>query len=296
MKILKAALLGMSLDHSISPQVHQALFQLVLEKSKCDYTALDYSMIECKDERSFFSVIKNGVKKGYAGFNITFPFKYAASKIDGEQSEIVNKIYSANSILCSSTMKIISTDGDGFRYSFEKMFPNLLYSNYSLIILGAGGAARALLHTIHRFGWRNITVVARSISEARKVVEQYDNISVVGFDEISRDVGKQFVVHATPVGQRSTASLIKNFEWCDGDIAADLVYNPLQTRFLDRAAKAGANIVDGLGMLIEQAALSQYFWMTGNEAEYSLLGEDDFNRVHALLSKLLTQQWDAFAT
>ena len=124
----------------------------------------------------------------------------------------------------------------------------------------------------------------------------YENVSVSRIEAVSRDAGRQFIVQATPVGQRTGESLLEDFEWEAGDIAVDLVYNPLRTRFLDSAMDRGAKIVDGLGMLMEQAALSQYFWMTGKEATSSLLTNDEFQAIHASLSNLLAPRWDAFTT
>jgi shikimate 5-dehydrogenase len=80
------------------------------------------------------------------------------------------------------------------------------------------------------------------------------------------------------------------------DIAVDLVYNPLRTRFLDVAARGGARTIDGLGMLIEQAALSQYFWLTGKESFKSMLTNSEHQILHESLSKLVTPKWDVFAS
>jgi shikimate dehydrogenase len=294
MKILKAALLGTSLAHSISPEVHKALFDIVRAKCKSDYESLKYSKIECRDKREFLFQVERGIEGCYRGFNVTFPYKFAASNVGGTPSPLVKQIHSANVILCDAVPRIISTDGNGFRFAIEKSYSDLSPQHYSLTILGAGGAARAVLYAIGELGWKRVTIAARATREARRSVHGYEEVSVLGIDEIKRDGSKQFIVQATPVGQRTDESLLENFEWSNGDIAVDLVYNPLRTRFLDRAAGMGAKIVDGLGMLIEQAALSQYFWMTGNEADHSLLSKEEFHAMHASLSKLLTPRWDAF--
>ncbi len=294
MKILKAALLGTSLSHSISPEVHKALFDSVRAKCKTDYESLDYSKIECRDENEFLSRVTSGLKDGFRGFNITFPFKFAASAISEGSSPLIYQIHSANVILCEIPPRIISTDGNGFRYAIEKHCSDFSPFEYSLTILGAGGAARAVFHATHTLGWKRVAIAARAAEEARRAVHRYEEVSVLRIDEIKRDGSKQFIVQATPVGQRTDESLLENFEWNDGDIAVDLVYNPLRTRFLDRAAGMGAKTIDGLGMLIEQAALSQSFWMTGDEADHSLLSNEEFHAMHASLSNLLTPQWDAF--
>ncbi len=296
MNILKAGLLGRSLDHSISPEVHSHLFESVRAKCGGQFEALDYGKLECANESEFLSHIENGEKNGYVGFNVTFPYKYAVSTVVGEVSPLVDQIHSANTVLCLSHPIIVSTDGDGFRFALQKCLHGLVPFEYSLKILGAGGAARAVLFAIHRWGWKDISMAARSFEAGRRAVKAYDSVSVLPIEGISRDDGKQCIVQATPVGQRTSHSLLEGYEWRSGDIAIDLVYNPLRTRFLDCAANGGATIVDGLGMLMEQAALSQHFWMTGTLVDHSLLSNEEFRNGHDTLSHLLTPRWDAFAT
>lgn len=293
MKILKAALLGRSLSHSISPEVHRALFEILRVKLGTDYDRIDYRTIECRDEAEFRARTESGTSDGFAGFNVTFPFKFSAATMEGERSQLVQQIHSANTITCGSELRIASTDGDGFRFAMVKTCPKLSYEKYSLTILGAGGAARAVLHAMHDFGWRTITIAARSINEARRAASAYSSVAVSPLNEFRRDAAPQFIVQATPVGQRGGETLLETFEWHPEDIAADLVYNPLRTRFLDLAKQRGAYPMDGLGMLIEQAALSQYFWMTGVESPKSVLSTEEFQMLHSSLSKLLTPRWDA---
>ncbi|HZK76293.1 MAG TPA: hypothetical protein VFD13_05225 [Candidatus Kapabacteria bacterium] len=293
MKILKAALLGRSLPRSISPEVHRELFGILRLEFDSGYDAIDYTKIECRDEEEFRARIERGASDGFVGINVTFPFKFAAATIKGECSPLVQQIHSANTITCGTPFRIISTDGDGFRFAIEKICPNLSYQKYSLTIIGAGGAARAVLHAIHDLGWRKITVAARSLEEARRSASPYQSVAAIPLDQFRRDAARQFIVQATPVGQRGGESLLETFDWLPEDIAADLVYNPLRTRFLALAEQGGAQAVDGLGMLIEQAALSQYFWMTSSESEKSLLNLDEFRILHASLSKLLIPRWDA---
>jgi|GEM_PF-390292 len=293
MKRLRAAVIGGSLPRSISPDVHWELFGILREKLDTGYDNIEYTKIECQNEAEFRARIERGVAEGFHGFNITFPFKFAASALGGEASPVVRQIHSANTIAIGTPLRIISTDGDGFRFAMEKTCPDIMYSKYSLAILGAGGAARAVLHALHHLGWHHITLAARSMEEARRASQPYPFVSVVPLEEFMRDAARQFIVQATPVGQRGGDTLLKTFEWRPGDIAADLVYNPLRTRFLDAAEHAGAQAMDGLGMLIEQAALSQYFWMTGSESATSLLRMDEFQTLHASLSKFLIPRWDA---
>ncbi len=293
MSVLKAALLGRSLTHSISPEVHCELFEILRTKVPSDFDAIEYSKIECQDERAFRAVIKEGRREHFTGFNITFPYKFIASNLSGQRAETVRHFRSANTIACTRPRRIISTDGDGFRFALQKSFSNIFDRDYSLTILGAGAAARVVMFAVWNLGWWQRTFAARNLREARRAANLF-GIRAVTLDEFHRDSRPQLIVQATPVGQRSSESLLADFPWEPKDIAADLVYNPLRTHFLERAAQAGARTLDGLGMLIEQAALSQYFWMTGREAKESVLSMEEFQTLHASCSKLLTPRWDAF--
>src|SRR5207244_1596452 len=131
------------------------------------------------------------------------------------------------------------------RNALEKERPDLDTSNFRLVIIGAGGAARAVVHSVREMGWRKVVVAARSLDAARRSFEGMSEVECIELDQLSRDEGLQFVVHATPVGQRSIDALLDTFQWQEGDIAADLVYNPLQTHFLERAATGGATTITG---------------------------------------------------
>lgn len=295
MRVLKAALLGRSLPYSISSEVHNAVFNIIQAKCTSNFDSIDYSKIECENEDILRTHIVKGKQDGFVGFNITFPYKYVASIMEGNSSSVVRRIHSANTIDCTKPLKIISTDGNGFLFALEKSFSHLSYSEFALVILGAGGGARAVLDSLNNFAWRQKIIAARSIEAALRAAEPYSSVEPLLLDDFKRDAGRQFIVNATPVGQRTRDALLRDFKWESRDIALDLVYNPLRTRFLDQAVQAGARTVDGLGMLIEQAALSQYFWMTGGESTESVLRFEEFRSLHASLSTLLTPRWDAFA-
>jgi shikimate dehydrogenase len=300
MSVLKAAVIGQSLGHSISPDVHKRLFDVVRARCDTPFESLDYSKIELESESEFRSFIAITQREQYVGLNITFPYKVLASEIEGLRSKDVERIRSANTVLCGNPSRIISTDGAGFRASIKKQIPDLFYPDYALTILGAGGAARAVLDALYRCGWNTINIAARSPKESDRIAITFPITRWIPIEDVQRKMlsgvtTKHFIVQATPVGQRTRKSLLSDFEWQKGDIAADLVYNPLRTRFLQYAEDGNATTVDGLGMLIEQAAFSQYFWMTGTEATESLLSLESFHSVRASLAPLLTPRWDAFA-
>lgn len=294
---LKAALLGRSLAHSISDQAHKAIFQVMQPRYSQRYDAIEYALHECPTEEAFVDAIKSGVIQGVRGYNVTFPYKELASRLRGEVDPLAKAIFSANTILLSTTsLSMYTTDGIGFRESLRKECPDLDPAGYHVIVLGAGGAARAVVDVLHSMGWAEMTACARSVEHAHRAFGHYGIVAIRSIDQLVRDRAlPHIVVQATPVGQRSSEILLADFDWQPGDIAVDLVYNPQQTRFLGNAAGSGARTISGLGMLIEQAALSQYIWMKGEPLAGSPLREKEYQHLYETLSPAVTPRWDASA-
>lgn len=294
MKTLKAALIGRSLSHSISPEVHEAVFPYARPKqTSSSFDGIEYQKIECADEDALLRVLRRGVLDGMHGFNVTFPFKDVASRLSGEVEPVAQTIHSANTILLvPGGVRVYSTDGLGFQEALHKELPGLSPSKYHLIILGAGGAARAVVEVMYQMGWGQITACARSVEHARLAFGHYGIVNPRAITELTPTPMPHLIVQATPVGQRTRESLLEGFDWRPGDIAVDLVYNPLRTRFLDLAAQGGATTISGLGMLIEQAALSQYIWIKQKSRSTSPLSLKHYHELFTTLSKFVTPRWD----
>ena len=288
MSVLKAALLGRSLTHSISPSIHSKLFELLQPRLRSRYAAIDYIKVECEREEDFRNWVSAAAREGFRGANITFPYKELASTLGEDGSSVASKIHSANTLTFNGSTQSNSTDGKGFLQALRKEYPNLDPADYHLFILGAGGAARAVVHALHSMHWRKISVAARSIENAQHSMVSYSKLEFYSLNELRRTTGNYFVINATPVGQMGEENVLKGFGWQRGDVAADLVYNPLRTSFLRSAETAGARTVDGLGMLIEQAALSQHIWITGEEARESPLTMHDYQLLRSQFIPLLS--------
>ncbi|HWF44794.1 MAG TPA: hypothetical protein VG537_09145 [Candidatus Kapabacteria bacterium] len=291
MSTLKAALIGKSLDHSISPEVHAHLFKILRNKVLSGWEAIEYSKAECENTNEVNQWITSAADRGYRGANVTIPYKEFASGLGKDRTGLVRNIYSANTLLFNDTPQIYSTDGAGFLYSLQKEYPTLNANTYDLILLGFGGASRAIMHVLQQLDWKSITIGVRSVETVRERIGEARKITLTDIDDVWRNDGNCFVINATPVGQRSEELLLSAFDWKVGDVAVDLVYNPLRTKFLENAARKGSTTMDGLGMLIEQAALSQYLWLTGAESHASLLSSSEFLQLRDTLAPLLIPEW-----
>src|SRR5437773_1814163 len=137
MAILKAALIGRSLAHSISPEVHRAVFPYVCSNwMRRSYRTIDYRLIECADEAAVLDTLRHAVVQGLCGFNVTFPYKEILSRLTGDVDALAREIHSANTIvLKAGSYSVYSTDGLGFRESLLKELPKLDPSRYRFVIL-----------------------------------------------------------------------------------------------------------------------------------------------------------------
>jgi shikimate dehydrogenase len=298
MRTLQAALIGRSLSHSISAEVHREIFPYACPPAMRDsFDGVDYRLIECSDVAAFLNEVRHGMLKGLRGYNVTFPYKDVASRLQGEIDPLVRDIHSANTIVfVAGGFRVFSTDGPGLRESLRKELPRLNASKYRLVIVGAGGAGRAVLNSLYHMGWGSITACARSIPHANLAFAHYGTIEMQPIDRLRAAPLPSLIVQATPVGQRSHDALLQHYQWTPQDIAVDLVYNPLRTRFLDIAAAGGAKVVSGLGMLIEQAALSQYIWIKEKPHKGSLLSAKHYQELFERLSHFVQPRWDVSAT
>lgn len=283
--ILKAALIGRSLGHSISPALHQALFPLLREHSSGEFTSIEYDLIECATAPDMFASVADKRRTGYIGANITYPYKHVAAEAMARPSKLVRKIRSGNTLYFSTLIQADSTDGAGFLSALRRRTTEQ-FAGFDLIILGAGGAARAVLWQLRELPFASITVAARDSDKAQKAAATVANTHSTTIESLQRSKNPALVLQATPVGQENSDNIVPDFVWRKEDVAIDLVYRPIQTSFLSAAKSAGATTIDGLGMLIEQAALSQMIWLTGSMPAHSPLTDRQF---HAVWDELAPQ-------
>jgi shikimate dehydrogenase len=285
-RILKLGLLGQHLEHSISPELHERLFRILAERATEPFAGIKYTLSEVATPADLFAWIAHARTEGYRGANVTYPYKELIATAIQHPSKLARRIESANALMFSTNVSSISTDGRGFMSALRRRIPEDL-AGRELIVLGAGGAARALAAECLSIGFRSITVCARNVTRAASGFRWAPSITVLPIAELRRRTAPALVIQATTVGQGSSENIAANFEWHQDDIAADVVYRPVETAFLASARAAGARTIDGLGMLIEQAALSQHWWLTGVVPKESPLSSSEFDALWNLFSPQL---------
>ena len=250
-----AGVLGHPIKHSLSPVLHNAAFAEV---------GLDWAYVAFDVPEGACPAAVAGIRAlGVQGLSVTMPHKRTVALVCDELSPAAAALGAANTVVRRGDRLIgDATDGPGFLASLRAAGHDPAGS--SCLVLGAGGAAAAIVDALAEAGAGRVGVVARRPEAAAEVAAL---AGAVGGVAESSDVGEvDMVVNATSVGMGGTAGEGAMPFGLDpsalgaGQVVVDLVYHPLRTPLLLAAEAAGATPVDGLGMLVHQAALAFELW------------------------------------
>lgn len=245
-----AAVIGSPVSHSLSPALHNAAFgQLGLDWV---YVALHVPADEAGRALEAMRLF------GLGGLSVTMPHKEAVAAAVDSLDPAAAALRSVNTVVPQpdGSLRGHSTDGAGFVASLGAAGVDV--SHRTVCLLGGGGAARAIADALARSGAARVTVVNRTVASAEEAAALAAGVGEVGGPTAVADA--DIVVNATSVGM-GTRELP-----CDpgllraGQVVADIVYHPRETALLAAAKAVGATAVDGLGMLVHQAALQQRLW------------------------------------
>lgn len=257
-------IIGSPLAHSLSPLMHN----IILKESGINAVYLPF----CVKDR-LEAVISGAHALGIKGLNITLPYKHEVlnylSEVDAEACEIgaVNTlVYQTNGY------KGYNTDICGLRKSVTDSEIDI--KNRPVVILGAGGAARAAVYVCIGLGAAEIVIANRSFNQAfllQKKFKKYLNIALCNLSEVTAVVKKYqknsaVIFQTTSVGMYpdNDKCIINNrelYEHCC--MGVELIYNPLRSRFILNMENAGKRVINGLDMLVNQGILSWERWNQG---------------------------------
>jgi shikimate dehydrogenase len=255
-------LLGNPLGHTLSPAMHNRLF----EKLDLDYLYLPVE-VSAEDLETVFSGLK---KMNVAGFNVTIPHKIAIMDLLDELDPLAEVIGAVNTICIKAGRSIgYNTDGEGFVKYLETTL-NTSIEKKKLLILGCGGASRGISMTMASRGAAKIYLCNRTASKAEALTGEINakiRTCAEAIPQTPAEMEKalaecDILVNATSVGMQPHADDIPIDEaLLRKELAvADLVYMPLMTRLLSAAQQRGCAIVKGHGMLVHQGALGFKLW------------------------------------
>ena len=250
-KIPLAGVIGHPIAHSRSPALHG--FWLRRYGVKGHYIPMDVAPADLE------TTLRHLPKIGFVGLNVTLPHKEAILKIADVISDRAALIGAANTLIFRKDGKIHAdnTDGAGFVANLRQNAPHWVPAAGPAAVFGAGGAARAVVAALIEVGVPEIRVANRSRPRAEALRADF-GAKLVVYDWVQAAnmlEGAATVINTTSLGMAGKPEFRVPLDALEpGAVVNDLVYNPLKTAFLAEAEERGATIVDGLGMLLHQAA------------------------------------------
>ena len=256
-----AAVIGSPVRHSLSPAIHNAGYEAL--GIDWAYVAFEVAPGRAADALTAMRVL------ALAGLSVTMPHKHDVAAAVDEIAPAARVLDAVNCVERTADGRLVghNTDGDGFVDSLLAAGADGP-AGRRCVVLGAGGAARAVIDALARHGATEVVVVNRSPGRGAEAASLAGPVGRVGTPvDVSR---ADLVVNATSVGMDSTELALDPALLRAGQVVADLVYHPLDTALLGVARAAGATPVDGLGMLVHQAAHQIRIW-TGLDAPVAVM-------------------------
>lgn len=250
------AIIGDPIDHSLSPSIHNAAFKAL----GMDCTYIAYRIPRGELEAGVASLKKIKI----SGFNVTIPHKITMMKFLDEQSEEC-KIIGATNTVTNDDGRFVgyNTDMDGFLEPIKRR--EIPIKGSEVLLLGAGGAARAIVAGFAKEKATKITIANRTKDKGLEIAAFASSLGVssdsISLEEAGKIAGKyRFIVNATSVGLKNEPSPISTSTINQDNVVYDIVYMPMNTDLITQSKKNSARVIYGYEMLLSQAALAFEIW------------------------------------
>src|SRR4051794_3366969 len=246
---------GWPVSHSRSPAMHNAAFA-ALGMGDWLYTRLPLPA------ELFAEAVRALPASGYRGINVTIPHKEAALAVADSASAAAAQIGAANTLTFSAgAIEADNTDAQGFLDALGEPL-----AGRSVLVLGAGGAARAVIWAAQQAGAGEVLVWNRTTERARLLAADF------GIEAVEQPRAADVLVNTTAVGLQGSLDDLPLGHAQDVELVADLVYGPVDPPVTAWARSRGARVVDGREVLVRQGALSFVRW-TGEDPPLDLMRE-----------------------
>jgi shikimate dehydrogenase len=270
--MISLGLVGYPLAHSLSPRIQTAAMKFCeLEGQYSLYPIIPEDGLKLKN---ILDQVRNGT---ITGLNVTIPHKQNVIRYLDELTSVAETIGAVNTIyLRNGKLTGENTDAPGFLADLYRHFGDDFIKERVVkkaLVLGAGGAARAVTYALVNDGWK-VIISARRTEQTQELIAQFSSkdsqLSKIDYDAGSFRVNVPdifLIINTTPVGmlpETEKTPWPSDVSLPDHSVFYDLVYNPGETKFIKNARTIGLRAYNGLGMLVEQAALSFNIW-TGFE-------------------------------
>lgn len=251
------AVLGDPIEHSLSPIMHNDLLA---------HYMIDAHYHPFKVKKEDLPMAVKGLKAiGASGFNVTIPHKTAIMPLLDRIDELALKIGAVNTVVNEDGQFVgYNTDGPGFIRGLEQVIDSV--ENRKVLIIGAGGAARAIYFSLAQKGLKNIDIANRTVSKAQELIRECPYLvssKAISLEEFKGHLmSYNLIIQTTQIGMYprtneqplSLESLNKDAFVCD------IIYNPFESQFLREARLNGCGTQNGIEMFVFQGALAFEKW------------------------------------
>ena len=273
-------LLGQPVNHSLSPVMHNAAYEEM---------GLDWCYVAIPCGRENIEKVTTALRiVECKGLNVTIPHKQEVIKACNKLTETANKIQAVNTLVPEKNNQWIgaNTDVEGFLMPLKNH--NLI--NKSVIVIGCGGSARAVVMGLNSLNIKKITIIGRNKNSLNIFITSMKNllsknqISIEGIDNKELDITSyieeaDLIINTTPIGMNDQNNVKNNIPlgneiWnclSNKTILYDLIYTPRPTNWLKLGQKKNCFVIDGLDMLVGQGALSIKLWSGFNDVPIQIM-------------------------
>lgn len=256
MKEVLTGLIGHPVGHSLSPLIHN--YWIKQYGLRGSYKAIDVPGETLKQN------IDSLRDEGYAGFNVTIPYKQDIFRICDRVDEMAQKIGAVNLVVIedSGALSGFNTDTFGFVENIKEAVPDFSFHETTALVLGAGGAARAVCFGLKQAGVACLYIANRTKGKAEDLAISMGGQAVDWDIREQAADGVDIIINTTSLGMNGNPPLSFGFEDVkrEGVVVCDIIYMPQETGFMQKAKEKGCSVVGGMGMLLHQARPSFKAW------------------------------------
>ncbi|MBQ2053354.1 MAG: AAA family ATPase [Eubacterium sp.] len=263
--------IGDPIEHTLSPVIHNTLCELTGVNAA--YLPIHVENAETDGESNIASAVKGLYASGVKGLNVTVPYKQEVMKSLVEVDSLAAEIGAVNTLVPSKTgkgYKGYNTDMPGLRRALESK--GVILEGKKAVIIGAGGAARAVCVMLEKAGVEKIYLLNRTKEKAEKIASEISCITPLGLSEYKDiPVDKYIFFQCTSFGLKDTDGLVIDDDdfYKMAEYGYDLIYNPAVTPFIAKLDSLGVRSDNGLSMLLYQGIIAFEYWF-----DTKISGED----------------------
>lgn len=260
-KTKNLGIIGYPIEHSLSPVMQNA----AINHAKIDYTYVAMP-VRPKELKTAFQGLKS---LGFQGFNVTIPHKVNIMPLLDQIDEDAKRIGAVNTVVLKDGISIgYNTDCVGFIKSLKNNDVEIKGKN--AVLLGAGGAARAVIWGLIKEGVASISIGVRNPDKVEGLIADFSDvfqINLFKWSELQFERSLEIcdiLINCTPLGMYPNINDMPPVQWClfkNNIVVCDLIYTPQLTQFLAKAKSFGHKFINGEGMLVEQGAAAFQLWI-----------------------------------